>query len=718
MNRHHQSRNVLQNRLISAPSFVAQPNPAAARLALAIVAVAIVASPVQAGVTRIVVDNVVSSAFDGASYGDVGQYEAIEGRAFGELDPDDSRNAIITDIELAPRNANGKVEYMTTFYLVKPVDMSNSSGLLWQFVPNRGGRITLSEARRVDGDMGLSSGWQGDNRGRTAHGTPGRDYVIVPIARNPDGSAITGQVLGRIINASGPASSPIIVHSNPLPYEPVTLDTAEATLTIIESETIDGITGQTRKVASEDWAWARCNKDSLSDFPGTPDPTEICVRGGFEPNRVYQIVFTTQDPPVLGIGFAAFRDVGSFFKFAQTDAEGTANPVADEVDWIIARGASQSGNMLRQYLHLGFNEDEQGRRVHDGSWAQRAGRRLALNFRFAMPDGVLKLYEPGAEGPLWWESWPDDARGLPSAGILDRCKASRTCPKVVENLGSAELWALKAGPGFVGTDAKADIPLPPNVRRYFAASVRHGGGDGSLDVEGPPPPTCPSFGYGQGLLPDNPVSVAELRDAIEFHVRNWVMHDIAPPPSRYPRMDGENPILVAPTKQAIGFPDIPGIPSDAPTGLISPLHDYDFGPDFNALDGTGAPTIWPPKVKQVLPTLVPRVDADGNEIGGVPLVQRDVPLGTYLGWNITAEGFHAGKICNYAGGMIPFAKTRDERIANGDPRLSLEERYSTHAGYVDAVRAAAANAVEEGFLLSADAKKLIARAEASDVLRP
>jgi hypothetical protein len=607
---------------------------------------------------------------------------------------------------------------MATFYLVKPIDMSKSSGLLWQFVPNRGGRITLSAERRADGDIGLSSGWQGDNRGGTAHDNPGRDFVVVPIAKNPDGSAITGQVMGRIINAEGLASSPIIVHSNPLPYEPATLDTAAASLTIIESETIDGVTGVTRTVPSSDWAWARCSNGTDPAFPGTPDPTEICVRGGFEPNRVYQVVFTTQDPPVLGMGFAAFRDVGSFFKYARADAAGLANPVAGEIDWVIARGSSQSGNMLRQYLHLGFNEDESKRRVHDGSWVWIGGRRVALNFRFAMPDGVLKLYEPGGEGTMWWARWPDYVRDQPTGGILDRCKASRTCPKIVEHFGAAEIWALKFGPGLVGTDPKADVPLPPNVRRYYLASTRHGGGDGSFNIEPPAPPTCPSFGYGRGLLPDNPVPHTETRNAIAFHLRNWVMHDTDPPPSVWPRLHSENAQLVAATKEAMGFPNIPGLPESAPTGLISPVFDYDFGPGFDHYNATGVATITPPTVKGVLPMVVPRVDADGNELGGVPVVLRDAPLGTYLGWNITAEGFHAGKICNYAGGMIPFANTRAQREAAGDPRLSLEERYGTHVGYVAAVREAAANALAQGFLLPADAAALIARADASDVLRP
>jgi hypothetical protein len=212
------------------------------------------------------------------------------------------------------------------------------------------------------------------------------------------------------------------------------------------------------------------------------------------------------------------------------------------------------------------------------------------------------------------------------------------------------------------------------------------------------------------------VPIWDLRNALEVHLRDWVMHDIEPPPSRYPRMHGDNAVLVEPTKAAMGFPDIPGVPESAPTGLLNPVFDYDLGPDFDHLHGAGIATNVPPVIKGVLPTLVPRVDADGNELGGVPNVLIDAPLGTYLGWNVTADGFHAGKICNYAGGMIPFAMTRAERLANGDSRLSLEERYGTHEGYVDAVRAAAAN--EQGYLLPGDAETHIANAEASNVLRP
>jgi hypothetical protein len=208
----------------------------------------------------------------------------------------------------------------------------------------------------------------------------------------------------------------------------------------------------------------------------------------------------------------------------------------------------------------------------------------------------------------------------------------------------------------------------------------------------------------------------ETVNAIRYHFRRWVMNNVLPPASRWPRL--AEGTLVPATKSAMGFPTLPGVPATAPTGLINPVLDYNFGPRFDYFDATGIQTVVPPMVKQVIPSVAPRVDADGNELGGVPVVLRDAPLGTYLGWNITNGGFHNGKICNYAGGMIPFARTQAQRMAGGDPRRSLEERYASHEGYVNAVRGAAANALAQGFLLPADAEVLIARAQASNVLNP
>ena len=698
---------------------------AAALLVLAGVA----AIPAQARITRIVIDETLPLAAD-ASGGIA--YEQVAGRAFGELDPRLPGNALIQDIALG-QDTDGKVRYVATFVLTKPVDMAKASGLLWHEVPNRGLRRPNVPAERANGDIDLTSAWQGDNAGATAvrptASVAGSHWLQLPIARGPGGAAITGEVFGRIVNRAGLSSQPLIVQTNPVPYKPVSLDTTQSRLVSRRGESTRGeVIGET-VIAPADWAWAKC--DAANPFPGVPDATQICLKNGFDASRLYQVVFKAADPYVLGVGFAAWRDMGVFFKQAKTDDTGTPNPVAQRVTHSIGRGVSQSGNFLRGWLHLGFNQDEAGRQVHDGLWPLIAGRRIALNFRWAQPDGVLELYQAGSEGPQWWSRHPDPVRGGAAAGILDRCEASKTCPKIVESFGSAEVWALKLTPEWVGTDGKADLPLPANVRRYYIASSNHGGGAGGFDTSLPGVglPTvgasCPGNNYGTGLLPANPMPHTETVNALRVHFRNWVMRGTAPPASRYPTLaarPGEaRGTLALANKASLGFPTLPQLRPTVPEpDFIMPVLDYDWGPDFNTRDGAGIAGYAPPPIKQVLTMLAPRVDADGNELGGVPVVLAAAPLGTYLGWNITAGGarpFHQGQICNYVGGMVPFAKTAQERQANADPRLSLEERYGSHDGYVNAVTQASQRAVAEGFLLADDAAALIQAAQASAVLR-
>ena len=674
-------------------------------------------------------------------------YHQISGRAFGELDPNDSLNAIIQDIQLG-MDADAKVHYVASFVLTVPTDLSKASGMMWHDVPNRGTPIQIGTLERSFGDVGLASAWQGDNAGIDANnGTTvrdsmlvgGRHWLQVPIARNPDGSSVTGKVLGRIVNRAGMDGQPLIVQTNPVPYLPASLDTAQATLVSRDGESMDGVPVGEKPIESTDWKF--CSGGTFDNpTPLTRIPVEICLKNGFDPTKLYQVVYTAKDPYVLGAGFAAWRDVGSFFKYETQDDLGNPNPIAGVVKWSIARGVSQSGNYLRGWLNLGFNQDEARRQVHDGMWPIIAGRRIALNFRWAQPDGVLELYQAGSEGPQWWEDAPDGVRGLPTTGILDRCRQQGTCPKIVEHFGSAEVWALKLTPEWVGTAADTDISLPDNVRRYYIPSTTHGGANiaapntmfnASLAGSLLPAPNCPGNNYGTGILPANPVPHSDTVAAILVHFRDWVMKDVAPPPSQYPTLRDGN--LVEPTKAAMGFPSIPtgvvgpGWRTTVPEpGFINPMLDYDWGPDFNAVDASGVPTLLPPPIKHVIKMLVPRVNADGNEMGGVPVVLDDAPLGTYLGWNITDprmspplaqyRPFHGGQLCDYIGGMIPFATTKAEREASGDPRPSLEERYTDHEGYVNAVRQAAANAVSAGFLLQSSADAIIAQAEDSNVL--
>jgi hypothetical protein len=323
-----------------------------------------------------------------------------------------------------------------------------------------------------------------------------------------------------------------------------------------------------------------------------------------------------------------------------------------------------------------------------------------------MPDGVLELYQMGSEGPQWWHSFPDRVRGVHPGGILDRCNRTGTCPKIIETFGGAEVFALKMTPSWVGTDPKNDIPLPGNVRRYYLPSSTHGGGGGGFNEN--PPATganCPGNNWGTGTLRANPVPATALVNRMRVALRDWVMKGTPPPPSKWPLMGGAKGerTLVEATKAAMGFPsNVPGIPDSIflAENFAFPILDYDWGPDYDHFNASGVPTNVPPPIKGVVKVMVPKVDADGNELGGVPTVLRDAPLGTYLGWNITSSGFHAGQVCNYVGGMVPFAKTKAQRLAAGDPRLSLEERYGTHDGYVAAVRAAADKAACAGYLLA------------------
>ena len=659
------------------------------RAALAAAAVLLLAVPGQTQITRFVVEHTEPLGHDG--------YERLTGHAYGEVDPELPLDAIITDLEFAPRNARGMVEYAATFTIARPADLTDASGVLLYFVPNRG-RMNLTDGAfladaRKNGHVLVASGWQGD-----LEPLDGRETLVVPIAKYPDGSSITGPVLARFSDIpAGTSTLPIVRGRMTGTADPASLDTSMATLTRRTSENSEVI-----PLHSTKWAFADCTQ---TPFPGTPDPRNVCLEDGFDPAYLYELVYTAKDPKVHGIGFAATRDLISYLRYGMQDETGTANPLQGSITSTVSFGNSQAGTFLRSFLHLGFNQDHAGRIVFDGSNPERAARLLAMNIRFAAPSGSTGMYEPGSDGVVWWSEFADEARGRPSAGLLDRCRAMGTCPKIVETFGSAEFYHLRASPMLVGTSADRDIPLPSNVRRYYFPGVRHGGGSGGFD---PDPPADDCCG-----LPSNPNPVIDTMRALRTALVDWVMSGTLPPPSQYPRLDrGE---LVSPTQAAMGFPTIPGVP--LPDGILTPLYDHDFGAQFDYNDLSGIITIQPPPIRQVLPTLVPRVDADGNEIAGVASVLHQVPLGTYTGWNTVPSGFYKGQIRTNAGAYIPFAETKAERLAAGDPRPSLEERYGTHDEYVARVRAAAERLVRGRYLLQDDADRLTAEAEASKVLK-
>lgn len=661
------------------------------RLAAGVLASAAFIGLARAEVVRVQID---SRAPIEGEFGAVGKYELIRGVFFGELDPADRRNAIIQDLARAPRNARGRVEYSSTFALAKPVEMGKASGFLFYAAANRG-------AMRLDGGpegrIFLTSGWQGD-----IPPAANLQYATLPVARNRDGTAIVGPALARFVDmAAGAQSLPLRGGQAPgVPRPaPASLDT---TLARLVRHATDGDAGTV--IAATDFAFADC---TATPFPGKPDPGQLCIRGGFDNRYAYDLTYQAKDPIVMGIGFAATRDIISFIRHAP-DSAAAPNPVAGQVKWVIGTGVSQAGNFLRTLVNLGFTADEKNRKVFDGIHPQIASRQNALNIRFSVPGGASSdLYDAGNEGTASWTRYNDRVRGQGTHSLLDRCNASKTCPKVFDTFGASELWNLRNSINLVGADARADLPLPGNVRRYYFPGVTHGGGGGGfelLSMESRKPNGC--------LLPANPNPSRDSIRALNLALERWVATGREPPPSAYPTLARAE--LVTPT--ATGAPVIPGMPR---TGTVyNRFLNYDFGPEYRRADVSGVMTRLPPSYDTRIATLVARVNADGNEEAGVPSVQLQVPLGTYLGWNVSTVGYYKGANCGFQGGFIPFARTRAERLSAGDPRLSIEERYADHAAFVAQVKAAADQLVARGFLLADDAQRIVGQAEDSKVLRP
>lgn len=629
-----------------------------------------------------------------------GSQEVLRGRAFGLLDPAARGNSIVTDLQFAPRNAQGRVEYSTTFSLAKPVDMTRASGVLWYEMVNRAGPLRTFDSMASSGHVTLMIGWQGDIAPTASNYT-----VQVPVARSPDGSPITGMVLARLADVpAGTASRPLAMLANTIPYDAASLDTTQARLVTKRAEKRDGESSGMETVPASDWAFADC---SSTPFPGKPHPRMLCLKNGFDPKLLYEVSYRAKDPLVLGVGLAAIRDVASFFRYEARDATGASNPVAGAIKWAIGHGTSQSGNALKTFLLQGFNEDESRRIVFDGANPHIAGRLTSVNIRFGLPSGSGTLYEPGGEGVLWWAPYRDGTRGRMQASLLDRCRASNTCPKIFETFGSAEFNARLMTVALTGTDGRADLPLPSDVRRYYFPGTTHGGDDKGGFAHAP-------VSLNACLLPRNPIPEKQQMTALAQALVDWVSRGVEPPPSNYPRLAAAQ--LAANTAQAMGWPAIPGVPG--PDGMAVGLMDYDYGTDLKANDFAGVLSQWPPAIRRTIPALMPKLDADGNETAGYPAVQHQVPLGTYTGWNVTKTGFFQGQPCGggLTGGYIPFAGTRAERLASGDSRPSLEERYGTQRGYACAVRKAAAREVERRMLLPADAKRLADEAAAGNFL--
>jgi hypothetical protein len=667
------------------------------RMKVAIVAalLLVAASAADARITKLTIVAKESPTFGGHTFPGVGQYEKLVGKAYGDLDPNDPKNAVIVDIKLAPRNARGRVEYAFDFYILKPIDLSKGNHKVMYEPPNRGRKTHASLNRGAGGNdpgsvtnpqeltnlflppRGYTMVWSGWD---FSAGTDSAGYnttITLPVAKNPDGTAITGPSYEYIVTGDT---------AYDLNYAAATLDQSKATLT--HRLRLDDVP---QVVPASGWAY---------DAKGTS--IHLMPQGTrFTQGDIYEFSYVAKDPTVNGVGFAAVRDFNAFLRYEKADDSGIANPMAGDITRIYTEVQSQPGRMLNDFRTLGFNQAENGKIVFDGmlQWIAAADG-INMNSRFSQPGRTERnrqdqLYAEGVF-PFANQRLKDPITGK-TAGRYDACTKTNTCPLAMEIYSANEYWVKGASLFHTDPAGKMDLPDHPMARLYFMSSMQHGTGNG--DAKG----ACQQFG--------NPLDSGPVQRALWEALDQWSTKGVAPPPSMVPRLaDGT---LVAPMpQQTQGFPKIPGVTY---TGLKSTRYLLNYGPHYyeTGIMTVNPPVITPPmfdnpKNGAIYPTFVPKTDADGNDIAGVRLPDVKVPLATYTGWALRS-GAQGNDGCEGTGQMIPFSKTKAERVASGDPRLSIEERYASADVYSAAARQAIDDLIARRYLLREDADAYLQR---------
>ena len=623
-----------------------------------------------------------ADVLDGRPFGAAGPYERIVARAWFAVDPKLPANRIITDIDRAPRNEQGLVEFSSDLYVLKPRDPGNGNGAVLYEVSNRGLKGMLhmfnfadsSTDPRAPKEMGdgflfeqgytlVWLGWQFD-----VPRTPGLMRLYTPSAKG-----IGGLVRSEIV-VDRKSTSESLADRNHIPYLVANPDDPGLTLTVR-----DRVTGPRRAVPRAEWR--------------IEDRARIVLKTGFEPGRLYELVYKSEDPAIVGLGPAAVRDFLSFLKYERN----SVTLLGDQSRYLkraYGFGVSQSGRFLRTFLYYGFNQDEKGRKVFDGLMVHVAGAgRGSFNHRFAQPsrDGhpFLNTLYPTDIFPFTDIEQRDPETGL-NDGLLAHATPAAATPKIFYTNSSYEYYGRSASLIHTTVDGKRDAEIPPNTRIYFFAGGQHG------PANFPPPRNGT-----QNRSNPNPYTLS-MR-ALLVAMNAWVRDGREPPPSQYPRLDQDQAVPLS----AVSFPKIPGV--QFPT-RIQLAYRADYGPEFRT---AGIVSVDPPKLGNPFPMLLPQVDADGNETAGVrsPLVQW--PLATYTGWNLRGPEIGApDELFSMQGSWIPFARTRAERMKTGDPRLSIEERYATRAEYLQKVGAAARRLADTGYLLDRDVEREVSFAAA------
>jgi hypothetical protein len=660
------------------------------RIAAALFVTSVLSSPALAEVVRLDVRARADLA-GGRPFGAAGPYEKLSGTIYFEVDPLDPANTIVTDVGNAPRNARGRVEFSSEFFLIKPVQMERGNGTLVYEVSNRGGKGLLGFYNQAAGSLDPSTdrelgdgflmkqgftllwvGWQFD--------PPQRDGLVrvhVPVATD-NGKPIVGVVRSEVI-VSRVALHASLADRDHAAYPVADPSDAGNTLSVRDS-----VEGARRFIPKGQWQFARA-----ADGKPVADPTRVYLAGGFQPLKIYEVVYKARNPPVAGLGPAAVRDAVSHLKYASADA---VSIPAGSIRRAIAFGVSQSGRFLRTYLYYGFNLDERRRKVFDGVMAHVAGGgRGSFNLRFAQPSRdshpFLNKFYPTDIFPFTDLAETDPQTGEKD-GLLMRVRPE-AMPKIFYTNSSYEYWGRAASLIHTTIAGKADAALNGATRIYMFAGGQHG------PAAFPPRRTI-------GQQPNNPNDYRWSMRALLLAMNRWIADGAAPPPSRYPRIDDKTLVPL----ESLRFPAIAGVPKPAePNKAYRVFYGLDFATK-------GIVSVDPPEVNGAFPVLVPQVDADGNEMAGVKMPEVAVPLATYTGWNLfNAESGPSDVLSSMQGSYLALPRTRADRERAGDPRASIEERYPSRDDYLARVSAAARTLAREGYLLEDDVATLVQQAE-------
>jgi hypothetical protein len=647
----------------------------------------------DAHVTRV---EIISRAdvLDGRAFGLAGAYEKIVGRVYFAVNPDNLHNKLIVDLDKAPRNAQGEVEFSADLYLLKPKDMNKGNGSVLFEVSNRGGKGILHlvngfspatpEGEYGDGFLmreGYTVAWVGWEFDVADEGD--RLKLLAPIIHDAGGKEIRGLVRSDFTPAQKVDDMPL-GHSLLGPTGGKSYPVADPASTKHVLTVRDTLDGKRQTIPRAQWSFAR-----TVDGKVAADTHFIHLDGGFQAGKIYEVVYEAKDPVVVGLGFAAVRDFLSFLKY---DSQGTA-----PVKRVYAVGISQSGRFLRHLLYQDFNADEQGRQVMDGVIAHVGGAgRGSFNHRFAQPSRdaqpLSSIFFPTDLFPFTDlpETDPDTGE---TAGFLDASIKSKNAPKLFLTNTSYEYWGRAASLIHTSPDGLSDAKIGENTRVYLLAGLQH------FSVPFPPDKDGGPDSKAQQLHNPNPVQW--YWRALITDMNQWVKDGTAPPVSAYPKIaDGT---LVPLSKWA--FPKIPGVNKPHEVSLA---YHLDFGPQWKE----GIVTLEPPKVGKPFAVLVPQSDANGNDEGGVSLPELQVPLATYTGWNLRDPSIGLTDLrLSFYGSFIPFAKTAAEREKSGDPRLSVAERYASRDEYMGKFAEAALKLMRERFLLREDLPALLERGE-------